>query len=74
MATKIHRARAGTDQLELIDRLVRRDRTAVSTAPLAIAGTDPVKASGLEEPCRELRQRTRLTHPQGLLTVRLLSR
>jgi len=27
-----------TDELELIDRLVRRDRTAVSTALLAIAG------------------------------------
>jgi hypothetical protein len=28
----------GTEELDLIDRLVRRDRTAVSTALLAIAG------------------------------------
>jgi hypothetical protein len=37
----------GTKDLELIDRLVRRDRTAVSTALLAIAGI------GAGELCRQ---------------------
>src|SRR5690242_2280455 len=34
-----------TEELELIDRLVRRDRTAVSTALLAIAGIGAGEAS-----------------------------
>jgi len=35
-----------TEELELIDRLVRRDRTAVSTALLAIAGIGAGEPSG----------------------------
>ena len=37
--------RLASDELELIDRLVRRDRTAVSTALLAIAGIGAGEAS-----------------------------
>jgi hypothetical protein len=37
--------RLATEDLELIDRLVRRDRTAVSTALLAIAGIGAGEAS-----------------------------
>jgi hypothetical protein len=37
--------RLANDDLELIDRLVRRDRTAVSTAVLAIAGIGGGKAT-----------------------------
>ncbi|MBV8220216.1 MAG: hypothetical protein JO325_17245 [Solirubrobacterales bacterium] len=37
--------RLAADELELIDRLVRRDRTAVSTALLAVAGIGAGEAS-----------------------------
>jgi hypothetical protein len=38
--------RLASDDVELIDRLVRRDRTAGSTALLASPGSEPMKPAG----------------------------
>jgi hypothetical protein len=70
----------GQDQLELIERLVRRDRTAVSSALLAIAGIgvgDAIRAAvlaGVSEAARSAQHEGAISAERGGQIARHLSR